>query len=98
MRLAVVPAATVHEDLATLGGRDGGEEVLLDDALTGGGALLGHADVTGGAVGESSLLGGACGGAGGLVLAGGALLVLSHDGFPISPKWAGLADVDSFAW
>lgn len=76
----------MHEDLATLGSRDGGEEVLLEDALTGGGALLGHADVAGRAVGESSLLGGACGGAGGLVLAGGALLLLSHDRFQSRPN------------
>ena len=88
----------MHEDLATPGCRDGGEELLLDDALPGGGALVGHADVAGRAVGEGSLLGGACGGAGGLILAGGALLLLSHDGFPISPKWAGLADENSFAW
>lgn len=86
----------MHEDLAPLGGRDGGEQVLLEDALAGRGALLGHADVAGGAVGESSLLGSARGGAGGLVLAG-ALLLLSHDSIPISPKWAGLADENSFA-
>lgn len=54
----------MHEDLAPLGGRDGGEQVLLEDALAGRGAVVGHADVAGGAVGESSLLGSARGGAG----------------------------------
>jgi len=81
-------------ELAALGGGDGGEEILEEDALAGGGALVRHADVLGRVVLQGGLLGGAS--AGGLVLA--LLLVLSHDRFPISPKWAGLADENSFAW
>lgn len=69
-------------ELAALGGGDGGEQVLEDDALAGGGALVRHADVLGRVVLEGGLLGGAD--AGGLVLA--RLLGLSHDEFPISPK------------